>query len=100
MGIKLDSGILWLFAWMLMFVIPFGVTCWFLSAFIKKRIYVLIGSIIGTFIFYLVPSLSFHPISSYFMRIYFWGCIVLGLILRLMPKLKAFIHKVKGGVNK
>ena len=76
-----------------MFVIPFGATYWVLSAFIKKRIYVLIGSIIGTFIYFYSPFLFPHP---YTYSVYFWGCIILGIILRLIPKLKAFIYKVKG----
>ena len=81
----MDTGIPMLFAWMFVSLIPFGATWWFLSAFIKKQIYILIGSIIGAFIFFYAPFLVPHPYTSF---VYLWGCIILGIILRLIPKLK------------
>ena len=82
----MDTGIPMLFAWMFVLLVPFGATCWFLSAFIKKQIYVLIGSIIGTLIYFYSPVLFPHPYTPF---VYLWGCIILGIILRLKAKGRA-----------
>ena len=98
-----EQGLIFALAGFLAITVPFILAYWAISAFIKKKLYAIMGSVIAEICFFciwwLIVDFKISMLDP-FPIIYFWATIIIGIIPRLMPKLKAFIHKVKGGANK